>query len=64
MAVRLPGVHAVRPTVLPGRTTRKSSRATTSGRGAIIAPNTEPTQSKRSASKGSASASPCTHSTS
>ena len=41
------------PTVFPGRTTRKSSLAITSGRGAKNAPNTEPTQSKRASSKGS-----------
>ena len=50
------------PTVPPGRTTRNSSSAATRGRGAIIAPNTEPTQSKRPSSNGSASTSASTHS--
>ena len=52
------------PTVPPGFTTRNSSRATTSGRGANIAPKTDATQSKRSSSNGSSSASASTHSTS
>ena len=50
------------PTVPPGRTTRNSSSAATRGRGAIIAPNTEPTQSKRPSSNGRASTSASTHS--
>ena len=50
------------PTVLPGRTTRNSSRATSSGSGAIMAPNTEPTHSKRPSSNGSAWALASTHS--
>ena len=50
------------PTVPPGLTTRNISSAATRGRGAIIAPNTEPTQSKRASSKGSSSASASTHS--
>ncbi len=50
------------PTVFPGRTTRKSSSAATRGRGAIIAPNTDPAQSKRASSNGSSSASASTHS--
>jgi hypothetical protein len=50
--------------VLPGRTTRNSSRIITSGRGAKIAPNTEAAQSKRSSSNGRSSASATTHSTS
>ena len=50
------------PTVLPGRTTRNSSSATTRGCGAIIAPNTDPTQSKRPSSNGRSSASASTHS--
>src|SRR5215207_9292039 len=57
-------VQAVIPTVPPGRTTRNSSSATTRGRGAIMAPKTEPTQSKLASSNGSASASASTHSTS
>ena len=58
----LPGVHAVMPTVLPGRTTRNISSATTRGRGAIIAPNTDPTHSNRPSSNGSSSASATAHS--
>src|SRR5215211_468406 len=61
-ALKPPCIHAVMPTLPPGRTTRKSSAAATSGRGAIMAPKTEPTQSKRTSSKGSSSTSAWTHS--
>jgi hypothetical protein len=50
------------PTVPPGRVTLNISSAVRLGRGAIIAPNTEPTQSKRPSSKGSSSASASSHS--
>ena len=56
------GDHAVMPTVLPGRTTRNSSLAASSGSGAIIAPKTEPTHSNRSSSNGSSKALASTHS--
>jgi hypothetical protein len=58
--MRLSGVQLAMPTVPPGLATRNISEATTSGRGAIIAPNTEVTQSNRPGSNGrsSTSASP------
>ena len=58
----LSGDQAVMPTVLPGRTTLNSSSATTRGRGAIMAPNTEPAHSNRPSSNGRSSASATTHS--
>src|SRR5439155_13180173 len=56
------GVHAVMPSRPPGRSTRASSWAVTSWRGANMQPKVESTTSKLSSSNGSSSASPCTHS--
>jgi hypothetical protein len=50
------------PTVPPGLTTRNSSAAARSGRGANIAPNTDRAASNEPSSNGSSSASASTHS--
>ena len=58
------GVQFTSPMRPPGRSTRASSRAVTSCRGANWIPKIESTASKLSSSNGSDSASPSTHSTS
>src|SRR3954469_13367106 len=60
---KLSGSQLAIPTVPPGRHTRNSSAAATSGRGAKIAPKHETTRSKVPPANGSASASASSHST-